>query len=271
MVGKFLIYALLFCGSYVSVHAEEFADTTVSRELEEFVVECQSARRRIDNKILGVENIELDKMARVPMLFGENDIIKSISLLAGVHGEGDAAGVFSGDVNGIPGHMYRINVKRNGEEYESRSLMGSPSEIKSLGFNWIKMPYDHVAVLKVAFTDDALKHGDCYWLRIYKNGEAYKWVAITDDLSVNGVIEEVVMTSRKDLEEEDEKTALREGDVVSVTVAPISREMCDYLEAISNDSNGPRMFSGPLCLGYFLAAPLATSSITFEPEKIPYY
>lgn len=183
----------------------------------------------------------------------------------------DATGVFSGDVNGIPGHMYRIKVKRNGEEYESRSLMGSPSEIKSLEFNWIKMPYDHVAVLKVAFTDDVSKQGDCYWLRIYKNGEAYKWVAITDDLSVNGVIEEVVMTSRKDLSEEDEKTALREGDVVSVTVAPISREMCDYLGAISNNSNGPRLFSGPLCLGYFLAAPLATSSITFEPEKIPYY
>lgn len=183
----------------------------------------------------------------------------------------DATGVFSGDVNGIPGHMYRINVKRNGEEYESRSLMGSPSEIKSLEFNWIKMPYDHVAVLKVAFTDDASKQGDCYWLRIYKNGEAYKWVAITDDLSVNGVIEEVVMTSRKDLSEEDEKTALREGDVVSVTVAPISREMYDYLGAISNDSNGPCLFSGSLCLGYFLAAPLATSSITFEPEKIPYF
>ncbi len=94
MVGKFLIYALLSCGSYVSVHAEEFADTTVSRELEEFVVEGQSARRRIDNKILGVENIELDKMARMPMLFGENDIIKSISLLPGVHGEGDGAGGF---------------------------------------------------------------------------------------------------------------------------------------------------------------------------------
>lgn len=94
MVGKFLIYALLSCGSYVSVHAEEFADTAVSRELEEFVVEGQSARRRIDNKILGVENIELDKMARMPMLFGENDIIKSISLLPGVHGEGDGAGGF---------------------------------------------------------------------------------------------------------------------------------------------------------------------------------
>lgn len=94
MVGKFLIYALLSCGSYVSVHAEEFADTAVGRELEEFVVEGQSARRRIDNKILGVENIELDKMARMPMLFGENDIIKSISLLPGVHGEGDGAGGF---------------------------------------------------------------------------------------------------------------------------------------------------------------------------------
>ena len=43
---------------------------------------------------LGSERLELTTMSKLPMLFGENDIIKSISLLPGVHGEGDGAGGF---------------------------------------------------------------------------------------------------------------------------------------------------------------------------------
>ncbi|MDE5807345.1 MAG: TonB-dependent receptor plug domain-containing protein, partial [Muribaculaceae bacterium] len=40
------------------------------------------------------ENVELSKMSLVPVLFGENDIIKSITYLPGVHSEGDGAGGF---------------------------------------------------------------------------------------------------------------------------------------------------------------------------------
>ena len=77
------------------------------------------------------------------------------------------------------------------------------------------------------------------------------------------------MTTRKDISEEEDDTVLVDGDVLTVTVAPISREMHDYLEAIGADSTGPRLFSGPMALGYFLAAPLSTASITFHPSEIP--
>ncbi|MDE6794368.1 MAG: TonB-dependent receptor plug domain-containing protein [Muribaculaceae bacterium] len=69
-------------------------DTTQAKYLETVVVTSQSARQRIGEINLGSENLDLSTMAKMPMLFGENDIIKSITLLPGVHGEGDGGGGF---------------------------------------------------------------------------------------------------------------------------------------------------------------------------------
>jgi hypothetical protein len=47
--------------------------------------------------------------------------------------------------------------------------------------------------------------------------------------------------------------------------------MHDYLEALQNDSNGPAMFSGDKCLGYFVATSPVSASIVFRPDEIPEY
>ncbi|MDE6316826.1 MAG: TonB-dependent receptor plug domain-containing protein, partial [Muribaculaceae bacterium] len=75
-------------------HNIETADSIAKRELDEIVVTGLSARQRIAGVKLGAENIELAKMASLPVLFGENDIIKSITYLPGVHAEGDGSGGF---------------------------------------------------------------------------------------------------------------------------------------------------------------------------------
>lgn len=184
----------------------------------------------------------------------------------------DSEGVFLSDTPGIEGHRYRLTVKRDGEVYTAESTMGGEVDITGMEFNWIKMPYDYVAVLQVSFTDDPESDEDCYWLRLYRNGEAYKWIAINDMLSTNGIINEVMMTTRMDLDEEDEADKLEDGDVVKATVVPVSRAMHDYLEALSvGNSNGPRMFDGGFCLGYFLAGPVTAKEIVFRPGEIKYF
>lgn len=183
----------------------------------------------------------------------------------------DEKGIFYGGTPGIPGHEYSIEVTCNGKNYFSSCMMKPPSHILSLDFQWIKMPYDYVAVLQVSFTDPANTTDDCYWIRLYRNGESYMWLLSDDRRSVNGIISEVTMTSRKDISEEDDATVLRDGDIVSVTVAPISREMYDYLTALQSDSNGPRMFGGDYCLGYFLAAPISKSEIEYRPSEMQEY
>lgn len=108
-------------------------------------------------------------------------------------------------------------------------------------------------------------------MRLYRKGIAYKWNLVTGLYGSDGIITDQFMTSRRDLDEEDEQVALRYGDVVTASVSPISREMYDYLEAISSDSNGPALFTGDFCLGYFLASPTVSASITFRPDQITYY
>lgn len=179
----------------------------------------------------------------------------------------DESGAFHDAAPGIEGHVYRIDVTTGGCSYSSTSEMRPSTELLGLEMRWMKMPYDYVAVMQVSFTDpkDA---GDCYWLRVYRNGEAYLWSVIDDCQSVDGVIREIIMTSRKNVDEEDDNKVLRDGDVITVSIASVSRDMMDYLVALQSDSNGPRMFSGDYCLGYFLASPVARGEIVYRPDQM---
>lgn len=181
----------------------------------------------------------------------------------------DDLGHYRSGAAGVPGHEYLLTVSRDGKEYTSASLMRRAPKIEGLEFKWISMPYDDVAALQVAIADsDPTAYGDCYWIRIYRNGEFYKWSTVQDDRAIDGVLYESVNTTRKDESAEDEDDLLVDGDEVRVTVAQVSKAFYDYLNAMSSDSNGPRMFEGDMCLGYFLAAGVSESAIVFHPDLI---
>lgn len=171
---------------------------------------------------------------------------------------------------GVPGHEYELTVRVGENSYTSVSRMLPPSEIKSAEFNWIKMPYDDVAVLKVEFTADADPRTN-YWMRVYRNGEIYDWQVMDSRNAVDGLVTGMMLTSRKDVDEEDDDDVLLDGDVVDIEVLTISDIMADYLDSLNNDDyNGNRMFTGAYCLGYFLAAPLSKTQIIYHPDQIPY-
>lgn len=75
----------------IAAQGDTIPDT---QQLGEVTVTSSGARQRITNRMLGAEKLELSKLAQVPMLFGENDLIKSITLMPGVRGEGDGSGGF---------------------------------------------------------------------------------------------------------------------------------------------------------------------------------
>lgn len=183
----------------------------------------------------------------------------------------DEDGNFTDARPGVVGHEYRLRILRDGGSYEMVTPMYAAVEIRSLEFNWIKMPYDNVAVLQGKFTDDATTDGDCYWVRLYRNGEIYTWAEMDDRTAEDGICTFTLMTSRQDTDEEDDDTVLVDGDVVTCTVYRISRAMHDYLEALKNGSNGPRLFTGGVCLGYFMATSPVSRSVTFRPDEIEFY
>lgn len=185
--------------------------------------------------------------------------------------EADADGFFTHPTEGKAGHRYRLSVERAGQLHEAETVMYGPVEITSLEFNWIKMPYDDVAVLQGRFLDNPDDTGDCYWVRILRNGKSYQWGAVDDRNSVDGVCTIMTMTTRRDTDEEDDDTVLYDGDVMTMSISPITREMHDYLEALINGSNGPALFTGERCLGYFMATSPVERSVVFHPDDIPMY
>ena len=101
--------------------AKENPDTIGSQALQEVVVTGQSARQRISGTRFGSENLELTKLALTPQLFGEKDIIKSITLLPGVRNEAEGAGGF--EVRG--GNAYQNLVTMDGMTlYNPSHMMG---------------------------------------------------------------------------------------------------------------------------------------------------
>ena len=101
--------------------------------LGEVTVTAQSARQRVDAAQLGSERLELDKLALAPQLLGERDIVKSITLLPGVHGEADGAGGF--EVRG--GNAYQNLVTVDGMTiFNPSHLMGIFSTFNDDAIGW---------------------------------------------------------------------------------------------------------------------------------------
>ena len=60
--------------------------------LGEVTVTSRSVQKRVQEVQIGVEKVEIATLAKVPALFGEKDIIKSLQLLPGVKSESEASG-----------------------------------------------------------------------------------------------------------------------------------------------------------------------------------
>lgn len=69
-------------------------NTDIAHEdtLQEVIVSSRSAQKRVSELQIGVEKVEIATLAKVPSLFGEKDIIKSIQLLPGVKSESEGSG-----------------------------------------------------------------------------------------------------------------------------------------------------------------------------------
>lgn len=108
-------------GAVVGSLAGEPSDSIAEKRLEEVTVTGNSARQRIENTRIGAERLELGRLSQLPSFGGENDIIKSLSLLPGVRSEGDGGGGF--EVRG--GSAYQNLVLLDGISlYNPSHVMG---------------------------------------------------------------------------------------------------------------------------------------------------
>lgn len=177
-------------------------------------------------------------------------------------------GLYEAGIGGTAGHDYRLTVERAGKTYVGQCVMQTVVELRDIRFQWIKMPYDEVAVMAVVIADNPATPGDAYWVRIFRNDEVYKWVVTDDRFAVDGQIEVSMMTTRKNPSDPDDEDNLSDGDILTVSVTRIPAHVQTYLTELSAHTiAGPTTFSGDFCLGYFLAAPSVNSSVTFRPDS----
>ena len=94
LLSRTRIFTALILAAALSANGAPAADDTTATQLREVIVSGQGAAQRIRSLRFGAENLELKKLAEVPVLLGEADIVKAIALLPGVHSEGEGGGGF---------------------------------------------------------------------------------------------------------------------------------------------------------------------------------
>lgn len=87
-IATYLIALAITSGSY--------NDSTIVKNdtIREVVITAQSPRQQFESVLVGAEQLQLKDLNATPALFGENDIMRSIQLLAGVKSESEASSNF---------------------------------------------------------------------------------------------------------------------------------------------------------------------------------
>ncbi len=86
------LFSLIFLFSCFQTLFAQVETVQQGDTLQEVTVTSRSVQKRVQEVQVGVEKVEIATLAKVPALFGEKDIIKSIQLLPGVKSESEASG-----------------------------------------------------------------------------------------------------------------------------------------------------------------------------------
>ena len=114
-------------------------DTTAIKEqqLQEVIVNANSAKRRVAGVQIGAEQIQVKELTSQPALFGEADVMRSLQLLPGVKSESDASS----------------NFQVRGGTAAQNTILYDEAPVYNMG---------HLAGLFSAFNDNALATATLY-------------------------------------------------------------------------------------------------------------
>ena len=85
---RFVLVALATAATFTAEAQNKgaFRDSVMIDEVE---VVAHSAMQRRNNVQIGAETVDVEELIKMPSLFGEKDLIRSLQLLPGVKGESD--------------------------------------------------------------------------------------------------------------------------------------------------------------------------------------
>lgn len=94
ILTKFILAVSMLLAVQTAKAQKERPDTLQGEQLDEVVVTTRSARQRFEQVQIGVEQVQMSEVQRLPAFFGEHDIMRSVQLLPGVKAESEATSGF---------------------------------------------------------------------------------------------------------------------------------------------------------------------------------
>lgn len=188
-------------------------------------------------------------------------------------------------MTGQAGKTYRMAVDFEGAHYEASSAMPPAVAITSAGFKWQPLLNDRMLFFSIEATDPQPYQQNYYWCRIDRQttnlwllehadlSEPYRWTVFDNRGAVPGKIVHDFMCMTEEAAEKDEednrRSLLYDGDVLTLTLMTIDRSTYDYYQSLKAGQRGganPKSNITGGCLGYFTAGSVTrTDAIVYHP------
>lgn len=191
-------------------------------------------------------------------------------------------------MKGVPGRTYRLDVTLDGHQYAASSTMQSLAPIVSTAFIWQPLFDNGMLWLEMWASDPEPDVRNYYWYRVdrrakdpkvrQKQGtDAYRWSSFDDRGAINARIYRDIMCVNEemmdgqDIEDDQLKSILFDGDTITLQLMTIDRAMFEYYQSLSV---GQRMGANPIsnisggCLGYFAAGSVSHADTVIYNKNI---
>ena len=191
-------------------------------------------------------------------------------------------------MKGIPGRTYRLDVTLDGHQYAASSTMPRQAPIVSTQFIWQSLLDNGMLMYEMWASDPEPDVRNYYWYRVdrrakdpkvrQKQGtDAYRWSSFDDRGAINARIYRDIMCVNEemmdgqDIEDDQLKSILFDGDTITLQLMTIDRAMFEYYQSLSV---GQRMGANPIsnitggCLGYFAAGSVSHADTVIYNKNI---
>lgn len=191
-------------------------------------------------------------------------------------------------MKGVPGRTYRLDVTLDGHQYAASSTMPRQAPIVSTQFIWQSLLDNGMLMYEMWASDPEPDVRNYYWYRVdrrakdpkvrQKQGtDAYRWSSFDDRGAINARIYRDIMCVNEemmdgqDIEDDQLKSILFDGDTITLQLMTIDRAMFEYYQSVSV---GQRMGANPIsnisggCLGYFAAGSVSHADTVIYNKNI---
>lgn len=191
-------------------------------------------------------------------------------------------------MKGVPGRTYRLDVTLDGHQYAASSTMPRQAPIVSTQFIWQSLLDNGMLMYEMWASDPEPDVRNYYWYRVDRRAQdpkvrqkqgtdAYRWSSFDDRGAINARIYRDIMCVNEemmdgqDIEDDQLKSILFDGDTITLQLMTIDRAMFEYYQSLSV---GQRMGANPIsnisggCLGYFAAGSVSHADTVIYNKNI---